>query len=152
VHARADIYGLGATLFEIISGRPPHMGPTPIAILARLVTTPAPRLTEIFPEAPLSLDDLLAHMLATHPEDRPERASAVGLRLRAIASEIETTPMTTRAHPPGSMPPSMGSMVLSTPKPSGSRLITSILATHVPKGPARGRLLAHLRARGAEAT
>src|SRR5690606_1369202 len=53
VHARADIYGLGATLFEMIAGRPPHMGPTPIAILARLVTTPAPRLTEIFPEAPL---------------------------------------------------------------------------------------------------
>ena len=151
VDARADIYGLGATLFEIVSGRPPHIGPTPIAILARLVTTPAPRLSEIFPEAPLSLDDLLWDMLATHPEERPARAADVALRLRAIATAIEHQPISrTQAHE--SMPSSGGALSLSTSRPGGSRLVTSILATHVPKGPARSRLLAHLRARGAEAT
>jgi serine/threonine protein kinase len=149
VDARADIYGLGATLFEIVAGRPPHVGPTPIAILARLVTTPAPRLTEIFPEAPLALDELLWNMLATHPEERPEKASDVALRLRKIASDLEREPMTTRTQSPDATPVSMGSLVLSTSKPGGSRLVTSILATHVPKGPARGRLIAHLRARGA---
>ncbi len=152
VDARADIYGLGATLFEMIAGRPPHMGPTPIAILARLVTTPAPRLGEVFTDAPVSLDDLLCQMLATHPEERPSRAADVALRLRQIASELERSPMTTRTQSPEMAPLSMGSIVLSTSKPGGSRLVTSILATHVPKGPARGRLIAHLRARGAEAT
>src|SRR5439155_975148 len=39
---RSDLYSLGATLFELIAGRPPHIGPTSIATLARLVTTPAP--------------------------------------------------------------------------------------------------------------
>ncbi|MDF2694589.1 MAG: Serine/threonine protein kinase, partial [Labilithrix sp.] len=152
VDARADIYGLGATLFEMIAGRPPHMGPTPIAILARLVTTPAPRLGEVFPDAPVSLDDLLCEMLATHPEERPSRAADVALRLRSIATEIEHAPMTTRTQSPELAPLSMGSLVLSTSRPGGSRLVTSILATHVPKGPPRGRLIAHLRARGAEAT
>ena len=152
VDARSDIYGLGATLFEMIAGRPPHIGPTPVAILARLVTTPAPRLTEIFPEAPHSLDDLLCDMLATHPEDRPAGAAEVARRLRVIATELEHAPETTRTQSPEE-PQSMGSMILSTTRPaSGSRLVTSILATHVPKGPARGRLIAHLRARGAEAT
>lgn len=152
VDARADIYGLGATLFEMIAGRPPHMGPTPIAILARLVTTPAPRLGEVFPDAPVPLDDLLCEMLATHPEERPSRAADVALRLRSIASEIDQTPLTTRTQSPDVAPLSMGSLVLSTTRPGGSRLVTSILATHVPKGPPRGRLIAHLRARGAEAT
>jgi eukaryotic-like serine/threonine-protein kinase len=152
VDARADVYGLGATLFEMIAGRPPHMGPTPIAILARLVTTPAPRLGEVFADAPVSLDDLLCEMLATHPEDRPTRAADVALRLRSIAAEIEHAPMTTRTQAPEVAPLSMGSLVLSTSRPGGSRLVTSILATHVPKGPPRGRLIAHLRARGAEAT
>ena len=36
-------------------------------------------------------------------------------------------------------------------KHGGTRLVTSIVATHVPKGPARARLLTHLRAHGAEA-
>ncbi len=100
VDARSDIYGLGATLFEMIAGRPPHVGPTPVAILARLVTTPAPRLTEIFPEAPHSLDDLLSDMLMTHPEDRPARAAEVATRLRAIATELENAPQTTRTQSP----------------------------------------------------
>lgn len=154
VDARADIYGLGATLFEMIAGRPPHVGPTPVAILARLVTTPAPRLTEIFPDAPHSLDDLLCQMLATHPEDRPNGAAEVAARLREISIELEKAPTTTRTASPdsGTSPQSMGSMILSSARPGGSRLVTSILATAVPKGPARGRLIAHLRARGAEAT
>jgi tetratricopeptide (TPR) repeat protein len=157
VDARADIYGLGATLFEMIAGRPPHIGPTPVAILARLVTTPAPRLSEIFPDVPISLDDLLCHMLATHPEDRPSGAGEVARRLREIAAELDGArgqDMTTRAQSPdsGTSPQSMGSMILSSARPGGSRLVTSILATAVPKGPARGRLIAHLRARGAEAT
>src|SRR3954469_5197499 len=71
VDARADLYGLGATLFEMVAGRPPHVGPTPIAILARLVTTAAPRLCEILPEVPASLDDLMARLLATVPQERP---------------------------------------------------------------------------------
>src|SRR4029078_5966413 len=113
VASRAAMYGLGATLFEMVAGRPPHIGPTPVAILARLVTTPAPRLTEIFHEAPISLDDLLCHMLSTHPEDRPNGAGEVARRLREIAVELESAPMTTRTTSDTS-PQSMGSMILSS--------------------------------------
>src|SRR5258706_2513571 len=48
---------------------------------------------------------------------------------------------------------SLGALGLTTTgRHGGTRLVTSIVATHLPKGHARTRLLTHLRARGADAT
>jgi hypothetical protein len=150
VDARADLYALGATLFEMISGRPPHVGPTPIAILARLVTTAAPRLSDVFVDAPPRLDELVARLLATAPSERPPSADDVARELRQIADEVGslTGDRLTRSGPLDSVPAS----IATTSRGGGSRLVTSIVATHVPKGPPRARLLTHLRARGADAT
>ena len=159
VDARADLYALGATLFEMITGRPPHVGPTPIAILARLVTTPPPRLSDIAPTVPAVLDELMAELLATDPEERPAGAAEVADRLRAVAMEVSSRADSdtravrmTESEAPMSLggPSSSGAPAASSS--GGTRLITTILATHVPKGPARQRLISHLRARGAEAT
>src|SRR5439155_618630 len=54
---------------------------------------------------------------------------------------------------PQDEPTSSPASVLTTSRnQGGTRLITSILATQVPKGAPRQRLLAHLRSRGADAT
>ncbi len=158
VDARADLYGLGATLFEMIAHRPPHVGPTPIAILARLVTTPAPRLSEVIPDVPVPLDQLMCELLATFPGDRPPSAEYVATELRKLASELESNSERVARvlaggggsdDEPLSISPPSGVALSSV---GGSRLVTSILATHVAKGAPRHRLLAHLRARGADAT
>jgi tetratricopeptide (TPR) repeat protein len=150
IDARADLYALGATLFELITGRPPHVGPTPIAILARLVTTPAPRLSEVFIDAPERLDELMATLLATAPNERPDSAAQLAKDLREIAEELgsHSSDRLTRSGAHEAAPASL----TTGGKTGGTRLITSIVATHVPKGPARARLLTHLRARGADAT
>ncbi|HEY2370300.1 MAG TPA: protein kinase, partial [Polyangiaceae bacterium] len=157
VNARADLYALGATLFEMISGRPPHIGPTPIAILARLVTTPPPRLSDIFPDVLPALDDLMAELLATDPQERPKDAGTAADRLRglAVGEAARAGGDTTREMRLGSDAPpisQVGPASQLSHSSGGSRLVTTILATHVPKGPPRTRLVAHLRARGAEAT
>ena len=150
IDARADLYALGATLFEMITGRPPHLGPTPIAILARLVTTPAPRLSEVLIDAPARLDNLMADLLATAPSERPTSAADVARELREIDDEIgaHSSDRLTRSDAHEAAPASL----TTGSKSGGTRLITSIVATHVPKGASRARLLTHLRARGADAT
>ncbi len=150
VDARADLYGLGATLFEMITGRPPHVGPTPIAILARLVTTPAPRLCEVFLDAPTRLDELMASLLATAPSERPASAADVARELRAIHDELGTQ-SSDRLTRSGQFEAAPASLTTGS-KGGGTRLITTIVATNVPKGAPRARLLTHLRARGADAT
>ncbi len=154
VTAQADLYALGATLFEMLTGRAPHVGPTPIAILARLVTMAAPRLSEMIPEVPEPLDALVGELLATAPEERPRGALAVAERLRAIAAELGVASQVILRGLDEAPPSSRMSMVPMSRSTGagGSRLITSILATRVPKGSPRARMLTHLRARGADAT
>ncbi len=140
VDARSDIYSLGATLFELVAGRPPHVGPTAIATLARLVTTPPPRLSDLRPDCPPALDALINGMLATNPSERPQSAD----ELLETLSELELSRVSWSQVPPGD--------IMSTRLGSGaSRLVTTIVAIHFATEALRERALDGLRQRGADA-
>ena len=141
IDARADVYSLGASLFELVTGRPPHVGPTAIATLARLVTTDAPRLSELVPQVPPALDALVATMLATEPSKRLARALDVADALAQIAGDASTTE--------AALPRGAGA-VQATAALQGSRLFTSIVALGIP-GEERGNIVEQLRVRGADA-
>src|SRR5579884_3827484 len=71
VDARTDVYGLGAVLFRCLAGQPPFAGAHPIAVLAKIVLEPAPRLRSLRADVPADLDALVSRMLAKEPAERP---------------------------------------------------------------------------------
>jgi tetratricopeptide (TPR) repeat protein len=142
--ARSDIYSLGSTLFELIAGRPPHVGPTSIATLARLVTTPAPRLSELLIDVPPRLDDLVFRMLASRPEERPASAREVAAELDELYRSPDLQEVSRQEEPSD---PGGGAVGTGT----GTRLVTTLVALHVGAGPARQKEIAHLIEQGADA-
>ena len=81
VDARADIYSLGVTAYEMLSGAPPFHGrPFSALIAAHLVESPPPLERS---DAPKGLRALVMACLAKDPGERPQRASAIVTALDA---------------------------------------------------------------------
>jgi serine/threonine protein kinase/Tol biopolymer transport system component len=74
IDARTDIYGLGAILFEILTGRPPHEGSDLISVLVRIVQGEAPRAKAVMPDVPAALDAICATAMAKARAERYGRA------------------------------------------------------------------------------
>ncbi|TWU42129.1 serine/threonine protein kinase [Novipirellula artificiosorum] len=83
VDSRADLYSLGATLYRLIAGHPPHSRTRGVGshVLAITSTPPKP-LDAIREETPPEIVELVREMLSLERDQRPENASHVAERLR----------------------------------------------------------------------
>jgi eukaryotic-like serine/threonine-protein kinase len=73
----SDLYGLGATLYELLVGRPPFVGDTVPSVLDQHLSTAPQPLSAQVPEIPPELDALVLRLLAKTPGERPGSATAV---------------------------------------------------------------------------
>jgi tetratricopeptide (TPR) repeat protein len=67
----ADIFALGIVLYEMAAGRRPFVAPSPVAVLAAILSEHPVPLVRINPAIPPALDELVHRMLAKEPERRP---------------------------------------------------------------------------------
>jgi serine/threonine-protein kinase len=84
VDARADIYALGATLYALLTGRPPFEGKGYEVLKHALLEDVKPP-SALVPGMPRELDALVLGLLAKEPEKRPQTASVAAEALEAFA-------------------------------------------------------------------
>jgi predicted Ser/Thr protein kinase len=109
VDARADLYAIGAVLYEMLAGRPPIDGQNIFAVLAAIRQSAPPPPSSLNPAVPRRLDAICLRCLAKEPEGRYGSGTALKAALEQEAPET-----------PAPLPP-----------------LPAISPTPVPQGPVR---------------
>ncbi len=91
----ADIYGLGASLYEALTGRPP-LEVKSLAELREAQARPPAPVRELAPEAPPELEAAIMQALARRPEQRPASAAQLARALGEPLPEALTVPLARR--------------------------------------------------------
>ena len=86
IDARTDIYSLGAVLYEMLAGDPPHSASTAQAVIAKVITERPPSVRNARPAVPEHVADAIECALEKLPADRMASAAefADALRGRAL--------------------------------------------------------------------
>ncbi|MGH2987733.1 MAG: protein kinase domain-containing protein [Solirubrobacterales bacterium] len=97
---RADLYSLGAMLYELLTGEPPFPGTDAVAIIGQHLNAEPVAPSRHRAEIPPALDRVVLELLAKSPDDRPASAAEARRALEAAASTAEPEPASESAENP----------------------------------------------------
>ena len=87
--ARSDIYALGIVMFEMLAGKKPYDGETPIQIAYKHVNERIPNLRSINEDIPEAIAEIVFAATSPNPDQRPKDAEELLNKLRSIQAQID---------------------------------------------------------------
>ncbi len=97
--ASSDLYSLGVVMFEMLTGRPPFVGPTAVSIAMQHASTNPPPLRQFNANVPPAAEEIVMRALEKELEDRFRSAAEMQQTLRQCARELSAQ------SPPGLLAP-----------------------------------------------
>lgn len=96
--SRSDVYALGVTMFEMVTGRRPFQADTPYGVAVLHVTTPPPAPRSINADLPIAVEQVIYRALKKNPDDRYRNALALA---EALSRALEPASSSTHDTQPG---------------------------------------------------
>lgn len=92
---RTDVYSLGVTLFEMVSGRPPFDAQSAMTLMMMHINDPIPNIKSLNPEVPDALVAIINKALAKDPNNRYQTTAQMAAALRNALSANTSSPLAT---------------------------------------------------------
>ncbi|MBZ0303849.1 MAG: protein kinase [Anaerolineae bacterium] len=117
---RADLYGLGIILYEMLTGRVPYEADTPMAVIMKHVNAPLPSPSEYGRELPEAVEKIILKAMMKNPDDRYQTAAEMKAALDSARTSVSDT--ATRASTSASVTDRTAKVVgQSATRPSAAR-------------------------------
>ena len=99
VDARSDIYSTGCLLFELLTGRPPFVGDSPVSVAYQHVREEPVAPSTLNPEVTAGMDAVVLKALTKRTEDRYQSAAEMRADIERVLAGMEVAPPTNAVQP-----------------------------------------------------